>query len=78
VPEFGSRSAISVDRKQPLGKIEFHTSLKKGVVMIRDRFFRVHSDREALYARVLRPLWRDDEEVLLQLSVFSATLKPLR
>lgn len=46
--------------------------------MIRDRFFRVHSDREALYARALRPLWRDDEEVLLQLSVFSATLKPLR
>ena len=46
--------------------------------MIRDRFFRVHSYREALYARVLRPLWRDDEEVLLQLSVFSATLKPLR
>ncbi len=46
--------------------------------MTRDRFSRVHSDREALYARVFRALWQDDEEVLLQLSVFSATLKPLR
>ncbi|MCB5246557.1 MAG: hypothetical protein PHD87_08170 [Candidatus Cloacimonetes bacterium] len=46
--------------------------------MFRDRFHRIHSCREALYARVFRPLWRDDEEVLLQLSVFSATLKPLR
>jgi hypothetical protein len=45
--------------------------------MIRVRSLRVHSNREALYARVFHPLWQDDEEVLLQLSVFSATLKPL-
>ncbi len=45
--------------------------------MNRDRFPRVHSDREALYAKTFHALWQDDEEVLLRLSVFSSTLKPL-
>ncbi|MCB5223825.1 MAG: hypothetical protein GX135_04710 [Candidatus Cloacimonetes bacterium] len=45
--------------------------------MKKDRFLRIHSCQEALYARFLPTLWQDDEEVLLQLSVFSATLKPL-
>lgn len=45
--------------------------------MNRDRFLRVHSDQEALYAKTFHALWQDDEEILLRLSVFSTTLKPL-
>lgn len=45
--------------------------------MKKDRNMRVHSNQEALYALLALGIWTDDEEVLLQLSVFSATLKPL-
>jgi hypothetical protein len=44
--------------------------------MPKDRLLRIHSCQEALYARVYNTFWIDDEEVLLQLSVFSARLKP--
>ena len=42
-----------------------------------ERFNRIHSRTEALYEVLSRAIWTDDEEVLLQLSVFSATLTPL-
>ncbi|MBW6514777.1 MAG: hypothetical protein K0B87_08495 [Candidatus Syntrophosphaera sp.] len=45
--------------------------------MKEDRFLRVHSHCEALYAGLYPGHWTDDEEVLLQLSAFSATLSPL-
>ena len=45
--------------------------------MKEDRFLRVHSHCEALYVGLYSGLWTDDEEVLLQLSAFSATLSPL-
>ncbi len=42
------------------------------------RFNRIHSIRESLYGVMgfIHPHWIDDEEVLLQLSAFSATLTP--
>ncbi|HNX37531.1 MAG TPA: hypothetical protein PL124_06215 [Candidatus Cloacimonadota bacterium] len=42
------------------------------------RFARIHCNREALYSVMgnVHPTWIDDEEVLLQLSAFSATLTP--
>jgi len=49
----------------------------KGVAVKEDRFLRVHSHCEALYAGLYPGHWTDDEEVLLQLSAFSATLSPL-
>ena len=45
--------------------------------MKKDCFLRITYCREALYARCFNSIWTDDKEVLLQLSVFSATLKPL-
>ncbi len=41
------------------------------------RFFRIHCLQEALYEGLFKALWIDDEEVLLQLSAFSASLSPL-
>jgi len=49
----------------------------KGVAVKEERFLRVHKHCEALYAGLYCCYWIDDEEVLLQLSAFSATLSPL-
>lgn len=45
--------------------------------MKKERFLGITICQEALYARCFNSIWIDDKEVLLQLSVFSATLKPL-
>jgi len=46
--------------------------------MFSKRFYRIHSVQEALYQVLakLYPITVDDEEVLVKLSVFSATLTP--
>lgn len=45
-----------------------------------DRFTKVHCIREALYVELYNqhPIIIDDEEVLVELSVFTASLEPLK
>lgn len=65
-----------IDSNGRHAKYDLNITLK-GVVVKAIRFNRIHCKREALYEGLFRVHWIDDEEVLLQLGRFSATLTPL-
>jgi hypothetical protein len=56
-----------------------HALNKKEVALKAYGFSRVHCQKEALYVELwkLNPIIEDDEEVLVELSVFTASLTPL-
>ena len=55
-----------------------HANIIKEVALKAYGFSRVHCPKEALYVELwkLNPIIEDDEEVLVELSVFTASLTP--